>query len=125
MFHHLPNVDSFLKNIDDTAELENVLFEDLSDQEEVTDEAPIIRLVSLLILEAFKKRASDIHIEPLASKLRVRYRIDGVLKEVESPPKYLQANVISRIKIMANIDIAEKRLPQDGRIYLKLQVFMG
>ncbi|MBL7071174.1 MAG: type II secretion system ATPase GspE [Candidatus Omnitrophica bacterium] len=80
------------------------------------DDAPVVRLVSLLIGEAVKKRSSDIHIEPLENKLRIRYRIDGILYEVPGPPKKLQSSVISRVKIMAKMDIAEKRLPQDGRI---------
>ncbi|MFH1857253.1 MAG: type II secretion system ATPase GspE [Candidatus Omnitrophota bacterium] len=84
------------------------------------EEAPIIRLVTLFIAEAVKNRASDIHIEPLEKKLRVRYRIDGVLHEVPGPPKKLQGSVISRIKLMAGLDIAEKRLPQDGRIRINL-----
>ena len=83
-------------------------------------ETPVVKLVSLLIGEAFKKRASDIHIEPLENKLRIRYRIDGVLHEVPAPPKRLQASVISRVKIMASMDIAEKRLPQDGRIRIEI-----
>ncbi len=93
----------------------------VSAEEEVTEsDAPIIKLVSLIILEAFRNRASDIHVEPLARKLRVRYRIDGVLHEVESPPKRLQSAIISRIKIMANMSIAEKRVPQDGRIQINV-----
>lgn len=84
------------------------------------EEAPIIKLVTLLISEAIKNRASDIHIEPLEKKLRVRYRIDGVLHEVPGPPQKLQGSVISRVKLMAGLDIAEKRLPQDGRIRIKL-----
>jgi len=83
-------------------------------------ETPVVKLVSLLIAEAFKKRASDIHIEPLENKFRIRYRIDGVLHEVPGPPKRLQASVISRVKIMAGMDIAEKRLPQDGRIRIEI-----
>ena len=83
-------------------------------------DAPIIKLVSLIILEAFRNRASDIHLEPLEKKFRVRYRIDGVLHEVDSPPKRLQSAIISRIKIMANMSIAEKRLPQDGRIQINV-----
>ena len=79
-------------------------------------ETPVVKLVSLLIAEAVKKRASDIHIEPLENRFRIRYRIDGVLHEVPGPPKRLQASVLSRIKIMSGMDIAEKRLPQDGRI---------
>ncbi len=89
--------------------------------EEGTDtdaDAPIIKLVGLVIMEAFRNRASDIHIEPLEKRLRVRYRIDGVLHEVDNPPKRLQAAIMSRLKIMANMSIAEKRVPQDGRIQL-------
>jgi general secretion pathway protein E/type IV pilus assembly protein PilB len=81
-------------------------------------DAPIIKLVGLLILEAYRNRASDIHIEPLERRLRVRYRIDGVLHEVDNPPKRLQPAIISRVKIMANMSIAEKRVPQDGRIQI-------
>jgi len=80
------------------------------------EDAPIIKLVNLIINEAVKERASDIHVEPLEKKFRVRYRIDGVLHEVPGPPKRLERSVISRVKIMAGMDIAEKRLPQDGRI---------
>lgn len=80
------------------------------------EDAPVVKLVSLLITEAVKKRASDVHIEPLENKFRIRYRVDGVLHEVPGPPKRLQSSVISRVKIMAGMDIAEKRLPQDGRI---------
>ena len=81
-----------------------------------TDDAPIIKLVYQIILEAFNRRASDIHLEPLEKRFRVRYRIDGVLVEMDNPPKRLQLAMISRLKIMANISIAEKRIPQDGRI---------
>jgi len=116
------NVDSFLKNIDDSDTPENSLLEKVKEEDGETsdNDAPIIRLVSLLILEAYKKKASDIHLEPLVKKFRVRYRIDGVLIEVEGPPKYLQANIVSRLKIMAGLDITEKRVPQDGRIHIKL-----
>jgi type IV pilus assembly protein PilB len=93
----------------------------LEGEDEITEaDAPIIKLVSLIILEAFRSRASDIHIEPLEKKFRVRYRVDGVLHEVESPPKRLQSAIISRVKIMANMSIAEKRLPQDGRIQINV-----
>ena len=93
----------------------------LAGEGEVTEaDAPIIKLVSLIIMEAFRNRASDIHLEPLAKKFRVRYRIDGVLHEVDSPPKRLQSAVISRLKIMGNMSIAEKRLPQDGRIQINV-----
>lgn len=83
-------------------------------------DAPIIRLVSLILIEAYRSRASDIHLEPLEKRFRVRYRIDGILKEVENPPKYLQNNILSRVKIMAKLDISEKRVPQDGRILFKM-----
>ncbi len=83
------------------------------------DDAHIIRLVNLMILEAHRLRASDIHIEPLEKRLRLRYRIDGVLQVMTDPPKKLQAALISRLKIMSNMSIAEKRLPQDGRIQLR------
>ena len=82
----------------------------------VEADAPIIKLVNTIIVEAFKARASDIHLEPLAKEFRVRYRIDGVLHEMKSPPKRLQASIISRLKIQSNMSIAEKRIPQDGRI---------
>src|SRR3984957_16532743 len=82
----------------------------------VEADAPIIKLVNTLIVEAFKARASDIHLEPLSKSFRVRYRIDGVLHEMKSPPKRLQASIISRLKIQSNMSIAERRIPQDGRI---------
>jgi general secretion pathway protein E/type IV pilus assembly protein PilB len=90
----------------------------LDDIAETDADAPIIKLVGLVIMEAYRNRASDIHIEPLEKRLRVRYRIDGVLQEVDNPPKRLQASIISRLKIMANMSIAEKRIPQDGRIQI-------
>jgi general secretion pathway protein E len=94
---------------------------DVQQLKDLASEAPVIRLVSLVITNALEMRASDIHIEPFENRLIVRYRIDGVLHEVESPPRRLSAAVISRIKIMANLDIAERRLPQDGRIRLRVQ----
>jgi general secretion pathway protein E/type IV pilus assembly protein PilB len=81
-------------------------------------DAPVVKLVHSIILEAIQRRASDIHMEPLEKRFRVRYRIDGVLLEVENPPKRLQLSIVSRLKIMANISIAEKRIPQDGRIQI-------
>ncbi len=91
---------------------------DVQHLKDLASEAPVIRLVSLIIERALESRASDIHIEPFENRLIVRYRVDGVMLEVESPPRRLTAAVISRIKIMANMDIAERRLPQDGRIKL-------
>ena len=94
---------------------------DVQQLKDLASEAPVIRLVSLIITNALEMRASDIHVEPFENRLIVRYRIDGVLHEIESPPRRLSAAVISRIKIMAMLDIAERRLPQDGRIRLRVQ----
>jgi general secretion pathway protein E/type IV pilus assembly protein PilB len=94
---------------------------DLPSGEDATEEeAPIIKYVHMVISEALKRRASDIHMEPLEKRFRVRYRIDGVLHEVENPPKRLQPSIVSRIKLMSNVSIAEKRVPQDGRINIKV-----
>jgi len=97
---------------------------DLEDVEHLRDlasEAPVIRLVNLILQRAVESRASDIHIEPFENRLKVRYRVDGVLQEVEAPPAKSTAAVISRIKIMAKLNIAERRLPQDGRIMHRVQ----
>ena len=95
--------------------------EDVVQDSDASDsDAPIIKLVSLIILEAYRHRASDIHLEPLEKRFRVRYRIDGVLHEVDSPPKRLQSAIISRVKIMATMKISEKRIPQDGRIQVNI-----
>jgi type IV pilus assembly protein PilB len=99
--------------------LEEIEELELDKIESLVEEMPIIKLVNLIILQAIKDRASDIHIEPEKDKLRMRYRIDGILYEIPSPPKRLQPAIISRIKIMAGMDIAEKRIPQDGRLRLK------
>lgn len=97
----------------------------VKDKEELPDEvmvdAPIVRLADLIITQAIAQKASDIHIEPFEKQLIVRYRIDGLLREVMSPPKTLQAALISRFKIMANLNIAEKRIPQDGRIQVNIK----
>jgi len=90
------------------------------DVDATESDAPIIKLVSLIILEAFRNRASDIHLEPLEKRFRVRYRIDGVLHEVDSPPKRLQSAIVSRVKIMSAMKISEKRKPQDGRIQVNI-----
>ncbi len=93
---------------------------DIAHLKDLASEAPVIRLVNLLFTKALEQRASDIHIEPFENRLVVRYRVDGVLHETESPPRRLSAAVISRVKIMASLDIAERRLPQDGRIKLRI-----
>ncbi len=95
--------------------------DDLAHLTEASDEAPIVRLINMLIIQAVEDRASDIHIEPTEQDLRIRYRIDGVLHEVMRPAKSIQAAVVSRLKIMANVDIAERRVPQDGRVNVKLK----
>ena len=94
--------------------------EDIEQLKDLASEAPVIRLVNLVISKAIEGRASDIHIEPFEKDLKVRYRIDGILHDVESPPKKLKAAIISRVKIMSKLNIAERRLPQDGRIKLKV-----
>ena len=91
--------------------------EDLLESE---DDAPIIRLINALLTEAVKENASDIHIEPYEHRLVVRFRVDGVLREVLQPPRVMAPLLVSRIKVMAKLDIAEKRLPQDGRISLRI-----
>jgi type IV pilus assembly protein PilB len=93
---------------------------DISSLERATEDAPVVKLVNLILTDAIKKKASDIHIEPYERLFRVRYRIDGVLYEVMKPPLKLKNALTSRIKIMAELDIAERRLPQDGRIKIKL-----
>src|SRR6267143_683616 len=112
---------------DDAALLDEVIpdaepaEEDAERLKDLASEAPVIRLVNQLIARAVETHASDVHLEPFPDRLRVRYRYDGVLLEVEPPPARLQAAVISRIKIMARLDIAERRLPQDGRIKLTVR----
>ena len=115
-------VEGMLQEITEgTLALPDEVKKQLVGDENVTEsDAPIIKLVSLIIMEAFRSRASDIHLEPMPKKFRVRYRIDGVLHEVDSPPKRLQSAIISRVKIMANMSIAEKRVPQDGRIQINV-----
>ncbi len=106
----------------ETGDLESVAheLEEPTDLLDADDEAPIIRLVNSLMFRAVKERASDIHINPEEKDISVRYRIDGVLREVIRPPKRFQASISSRIKIMGGLNIAEKRLPQDGRIRIKI-----
>jgi type IV pilus assembly protein PilB len=92
----------------------------LMELEKASEDAPVVKLVNMMLLNAIKKGASDIHVEPYEKKLRVRYRVDGVLIEEMTPPLKLKAAISSRLKIMSSLDIAERRLPQDGRIKLKL-----
>ena len=112
------SVEGYLQELTDGEEIDTTIIEsNIGTKESMDDEnAPIIRLVTQLIIDAFKMKASDIHLEPMEKRYRVRYRIDGALREVEGPPKYMQPNFTSRVKIMARLDITEKRIPQDGRI---------
>jgi type IV pilus assembly protein PilB len=111
-------VDAEVGDLAATAAAEEQEIDDLSALKETVDEAPIVKLVNLLITQAVNDRASDIHIEPQERDVRIRYRIDGVLHEVMRSPKSIQNGVLSRLKIMADIDIAERRVPQDGRVGL-------
>lgn len=104
-----------------TSEEDEGTNEDIERLKDLASEAPVIRMVNMLISRAVEMRASDIHIEPFERKLKVRYRIDGVLREVDAPPSRLRAAVISRVKLMAKLNIAETRLPQDGRIRLVIR----
>ncbi|WP_051074790.1 MULTISPECIES: type II secretion system ATPase GspE [unclassified Thioalkalivibrio] len=116
--HAMQSIEGF----DDTLDLSSVA-ESLAEPQdllEAEDDAPIIRLINALLTEAVRENASDIHIEPFESRLAVRLRVDGVLREVLTPPAGLAPLIVSRIKVMARLDIAEKRLPQDGRISLKI-----
>ncbi|MEO6064832.1 MAG: GspE/PulE family protein, partial [Lysobacterales bacterium] len=93
--------------------------EDLEHLRDMASEAPVIRLVNAMVASAVEKRASDIHIEPFEKEFRIRYRVDGVLQQQESPPRELKAAILSRVKLMAKLNIAERRLPQDGRIKIR------
>ena len=119
------NVDELLASMGDEADVELQAEQeeiDLSELEKSADEAPIVKLVNIVLSDAVKRGASDIHIEPYEKEYRVRFRIDGVLQHIMSPPMKLKDAITSRIKIMAKMDISEKRLPQDGRIMLKMQI---
>src|SRR5215472_4866353 len=113
------SVDSMLAEFTDTA-IDFTETEHAASAATDESDAPVVKLVNLIIQEAVSLRASDIHIEPFADRIRVRYRIDGVLVERDSPPRRLLAPILSRIKIMGSIDISEKRRPQDGRIKMNL-----
>lgn len=113
--------DSVMSELDaDSADMLDQNFDEVEDLLDSDDEAPIIRLVNQLLVRAVKQKASDIHIEPFEKELLVRFRIDGILYTIMSPPRKAQNSIISRVKIMADLNIAEKRLPQDGRIRIKL-----
>lgn len=114
-------IGKIISDIGEAGALTGEAEEDVSHLKDIASEAPIIRLVNLLVTRAVSARASDIHIEPYGDEIKVRYRIDGVLHDVESAPKRLQAAIVSRVKIMARLNIAERRLPQDGRIRIRAE----
>ena len=119
------DVDELLAAMGDDADVELQADQeeiDLSELEKSADEAPVVKLVNIIMSDAVKRGASDIHIEPYEKEYRVRFRMDGVLQQIMSPPLKLKDAITSRIKIMAKMDISEKRLPQDGRIMLKMQM---
>ncbi|WP_303720477.1 type IV-A pilus assembly ATPase PilB [Malonomonas rubra] len=116
----LADVMGDLENFDDLELIEDTSLEDVGELEKASEDAPVVKLVNLILTDAIKRKASDIHIEPYEYVFRVRYRIDGVLYEVMKPPRKLKNAITSRIKIMADLDIAERRLPQDGRIKIKM-----
>ncbi len=109
-----------MKDMQEDFEIVDELDEDAALAEAQSEDAPVVKLVNSLITDAVNKGASDIHMEPFEKKLRVRYRIDGVLHEMMSPPYKMKSAIISRLKIMAELDIAEKRVPQDGRIKIRI-----
>ena len=115
------SMEKIIEDIDSIPEYQAEEEENVNHLRDMASEGPVIRLVNLIITRAIETRASDIHFEPFEDQFRVRYRIDGVLHDVESPPKRLQAAIVSRVKIMAKLNIAERRLPQDGRIMLRVK----
>jgi general secretion pathway protein E len=115
------SMEKIIEDIDSIPEYQAEDEENVDHLRDMASEGPVIRLVNLIITRAIELRASDIHFEPFEDQFRVRYRIDGVLHDVESPPKRLQSAIVSRVKIMAKLNIAERRLPQDGRIMLRVK----
>ncbi len=116
------SVDEVIKDIDKETKKETTPLElDSKKLSEMAEEAPVIKLVNLIIIQAVKDRTSDIHIEPEEGALKVRFRVDGILHEMFSPPKHLEPALMSRIKVLSKMDISEKRKPQDGRFNLKIE----
>ncbi len=115
------SMEKIIEDLDGVPEYHAEDEENVDHLRDMASEGPVIRLVNLIITKAIEMRASDIHFEPFEDQFRVRYRIDGVLHDAESPPKRLQAAIVSRVKIMAKLNIAERRLPQDGRIMLRVK----
>jgi type IV pilus assembly protein PilB len=115
------SVDNVLEELDSEEYEIDFKDESFGNLEKIIHEAPIVKLVNLILLQAIKDRASDLHIEPFESTLRIRYRVDGILHETVPPPNHLANAIISRVKVMAGMNIAERRLPQDGRVKLAMQ----
>ena len=115
-----PSLEDLVNEVTDDVEVAKEEDEDLNEATRAADDAPVVKLVNLILLDAIKKGASDIHIEPYEKDFRVRFRIDGSLYEVMKPPMKLRTAITSRLKIMAELDISERRLPQDGRIKIKI-----
>jgi len=119
------NVSEILKALGEDTEMakeveEIAATEDATAMADLADAAPIVRFVNLVVMQAVADRASDIHFEPFETEFRIRYRVDGALYEMSPPPKHLAIPVVSRIKVMANLNISERRVPQDGRIAINL-----
>ncbi|OQX22073.1 MAG: type II secretion system protein GspE [Desulfobacteraceae bacterium IS3] len=114
------SAEQLVQNMEDSSDATIISDDDTADLLDDTSDAPIIKLVNHIISQASKARASDIHVEPYQNSFKVRYRVDGILYDLLAPPKWIQAALISRIKVMAKMNIAEKRLPQDGRIEVKI-----
>jgi len=114
-------VDEVIKQFTEAKKTKTTQVSSAKDLEKLAEDAPVIKLVNMIMLQAVKDKASDIHIEPEEKTLRIRYRVDGILQDGPKPPKDLEAAIISRVKVLSGMDIAERRKPQDGRIMLKLQ----
>ncbi|MBI1390221.1 MAG: pilus assembly protein PilB [bacterium] len=114
------SVDDVLSELNEETLQIDLVDENFGDLEKIVNEAPIVKLVNLILLQAIKERASDLHVEPFESTLRIRYRVDGILHETVPPPTHLSTAIISRFKVMAGLNIAERRLPQDGRVKLAM-----
>src|SRR3954470_19872745 len=117
-----PSLEEIVGQVEEDAEVAKEEIESIEDAAKAADDAPVVKLVNLILLDAIKKHASDIHVEPYEKDFRVRFRIDGVLYDVMKPPMKLRSAITSRLKIMSKLDISEKRLPQDGRIKIKVKV---
>ena len=115
-----PSLEEIVGEVADDVEVSREETEDIDDVAKAADDAPVVKLVNLILLDAIKKGASDIHVEPYEKDFRVRFRIDGMLYDVMKPPMKLKNAITSRLKIMAELDISERRLPQDGRIKIKM-----